>query len=55
MTRAGVLHRDISVGNLYLYTDPVSGKKRGLIGDFEYAKMAGVGAQNEVRTVSNNA
>ena len=51
---AGWVHRDISVGNLYLYLDPVRGEKRGLIGDFEYAKMAGVGAQNEVRTVSNN-
>ena len=45
------VHRDISAGNLYLYTDPVSGKKRGLIGDLEYAKRAGSGGLHEVRTV----
>ena len=39
------------MGNLYLYTDPVSGKKRGLIGDLEYAKRAGSGGLHEVRTV----
>ena len=50
----GWVHRDISIGNVYLYTDPETQEKKGMIGDFEYAKMAGVGAQNEVRTVSNN-
>ena len=46
----GWVHRDISVGNLYLYTDPVSEEKRGLIGDFEYAKRVG-GGKPDVRTV----
>ena len=50
---AGWVHRDISVGNLYLYTDPVSRKKRGLIGDFEYAKRVGEGGKPDVRTVCN--
>ena len=40
--------------NIYFYKDPVTQEKKGMIGDFEYAKMAGIGAQNEVRTVSNN-
>ena len=39
------------MGNLYLYTDPVSGKKGGLIGDFEYAKRVGDGGKPDVRTV----
>ena len=47
---AGWVHRDISVGNLYLYTDPVSEEKGGLIGDFEYAKRVG-GGKPDVRTV----
>ena len=33
---------------------PVTQEKQGIIGDFEYAKMAGVGAQNDVRTVSDD-
>ena len=41
------------MGNLYLYTDPVSRKKRGLIGDFEYAKRVGEGGKPDVRTVCN--
>ena len=41
------------MGNLYLYTDPVSGKKGGLIGDFEYAKRVGEGGKPDVRTVCN--
>ena len=49
----GWVHRDISVGNLYLYTDPVSEEKRGLIGDFEYAKRVGEGGKPDVRTVCN--
>ena len=48
---AGWVHRDISVNNLYLYTDPVSKEKRGLIGDFEYAKRVGDGGLHDVRTV----
>ena len=39
------------MGNLYLYTDPVSEEKRGLIGDFEYAKRVGDGGLHDVRTV----
>ena len=50
---AGWVHRDISVGNLYLYTDPVSKEKRGLIGDLEYAKRVGEGGKHDVRTVRN--
>ena len=50
---AGWVHRDISVGNLYLYTDPVSGKKGGLIGDFEYAKRVGDGGKYDACIVCN--
>ena len=38
MFSVGWVHRDISVGNLYLYKDPVTEETRGLIGDFEFAK-----------------
>ena len=48
---AGWVHRDISVGNLYLYTDPVSRKKRGLVGDLEYAKKVGEGGNIDACTV----
>ncbi|THH03742.1 hypothetical protein EW145_g6041 [Phellinidium pouzarii] len=41
---SGWVHRDISVGNTYLYN------KRGILGDLEYAKKRGVNAQHEVRT-----
>ena len=50
----GWVHRDISTRNVYLCTDAMTQEKRGMIGDFEYAKTAGIGAQNDVRTVSNN-
>ena len=49
----GWVHRDISIRNVYLYTDPVTQKKKGTIGDFEYSE-AGVGTQNDVRTVSDD-
>ena len=39
------------MGNLYLYTDPVSQKERGLIGDLEYAKKVGEGGKLDVCTV----
>ena len=48
---AGWVHRDISAANLYLYTDPVSQEKRGLIGDLEYAKRVGEGGKHDVRIV----
>ena len=48
---AGWVHRDISVGNLYLYTDPVTRRKRGLIGDLEHAKRVGEGGKPDVVTV----
>ncbi|PAV18251.1 hypothetical protein PNOK_0673700 [Pyrrhoderma noxium] len=47
---AGWVHRDISIRNVYLYTDRVTQKKKGMIGDFEYAKKAGIGSQNDIRT-----
>ena len=50
--KAGWVHRDLSIGNLYLYIDPVSGVKRGLIGDFEFAKRAGEKRNCSIRTVS---
>ena len=53
MHKAGWVHRDISTGNLYLYTDPVSNVKRGLIGDFEYAKKVGLDGKRDGRTVCN--
>ena len=46
MHEAGWVHRDISVGNLYLYKDPVTRDTRGLIGDFEYAKEVGWGGKD---------
>ena len=49
--KAGWIHRDISPGNIYLYTDPITKEKRGLIGDLEYAKRAGDDARSRVRTV----
>ena len=48
---AGWVHRDLSPANLYLYTDPDTGVKRGIIGDLEYAKQAGAGASSDIRTV----
>ena len=48
---AGWVHRDISVGNLYLYTDPVTRKKRGLVGDLENAKKVGDEGKSDARTV----
>ena len=51
ISKAGWIHRDISPGNLYLYNDPNTNEKRGLIGDFEYAKRAGTGARCTMRTV----
>ena len=50
--KAGWVHRDLSIGNLYLYIDPVSGVKRGLIGDFEFAKKVGNGGRHEKRIVT---
>ena len=49
--KAGWVHRDLSMGNLYLYIDPVSDVKRGLIGDFEFAKKVGSGGRHEKRIV----
>ena len=48
---AGWVHRDIIVGNLYLYTDSATRKKRGLVGDLEYAKRVGDGGKPDVVTV----
>ena len=45
------MHRDLSVGNLYLYIDPDTGEKRGIIGDFEYSKRAGSGGKGDSKTV----
>ena len=50
--KAGWVHRDLSLGNLYLYIDPVSGEKRGLIGDFEFAKKVGSGGRYDIKTVN---
>ena len=41
------MHRDLSVGNLYLY------EGRGLIGDFEYAKHKNTDVEDEELTVSS--
>ena len=49
--KAGWVHRDLSPANLYLYTDPDTGVKRGIIGDLEYTKKAGVGASSDIRSV----
>ena len=50
--KAGWVHRDLSIGNLYLYIGPVSGMKRELIGDFEFAKKVGSGGRHEKRIVT---
>ena len=49
--KAGWVHRELSPANLYLYTDPDTGVKRGIIGDLEYAKKAGTEASSDVRSV----
>ena len=49
--KTGWVHRDLSPANLYLFTDPVINLKRGIIGDLEYAKKAGTGANSDIRTV----
>lgn len=49
--KAGWAHRDLSVGNLYLYIDPVSGEKRGLIEDFEFSKKVGSGGRHDFKIV----
>ena len=53
MHKAGWVHRDISTGNIYLYIDPVTGEKRGMLGDLEFAKKVGTGARYDVRIVCN--
>ncbi|KAG8948429.1 hypothetical protein FRC04_009799 [Tulasnella sp. 424] len=35
---AGWVHRDISTGNIYAFTDPKSQSTRGILADLEYAK-----------------
>ena len=50
--KAGWVHRDLSLGNLYLYIDLVSGEKRGLIGDFEFAKKVGSGGRYDIKIVN---
>ena len=47
----GWVHRDLSPENLYLYKDPNTEAKRGIIGDLEYAKKVGTEAGTDVRTV----
>ena len=49
--KAGWVHRDISPGNLYLYIDPSTGEKRGLVGDLEFAKRVGSTGKRDGRTV----
>ena len=49
--KAGWVHRDLSPENLYLYIDPKTKIKRGIIGDLEYAKKTGTGASSDIRSV----
>ena len=49
--KAGWFHQDLSPANLYLYKDPKTNTKRGIIGDLEYAKKVGTEAGTDVRTV----
>ena len=51
MHKSGWVHRDLSVSNLYLYIDPATKEKRGIIGDFEYSKRAGSGGKGDNTTV----
>ena len=39
-------------GKIYLYKDPVTQEKKGMIGDFEYARKARDGGKHDVRVVS---
>ncbi|PAV16800.1 other 1 kinase [Pyrrhoderma noxium] len=48
--KAGWVHRVFSIGNVYLYKDPVTQEKKGIIGDFEYTIEAGTDGQRSVRT-----
>ncbi|KAE9389222.1 hypothetical protein BT96DRAFT_835212 [Gymnopus androsaceus JB14] len=43
---AGWVHRDLSAGNVYWYTEG----SRGLLGDFEYAKLRANDIAHEIRT-----
>ena len=54
MHKAGWVHIDLSPGNLFLYTEPVTGIKRGIIGDFEYSKRVGTGEHGDGKIVSFN-
>ena len=45
------MHRDLSPTNLYLYEDPETNAKRGIIGDLEFAKKDGTEASSDIRTV----
>ena len=49
--KAGWVHRDLSPANLYLYIDPKTKVKRGIVGDLEYAKKAGTKASSDIRSV----
>ena len=49
--KAGWVHRDISPSNIYLYINPETGEKRGLIGDFEYSKRVGAGGKGDTMVV----
>lgn len=50
MHKAEWVHRDISAGNVYWYTE--GGEGRGLLADFEYAKKMKELGKHEVITVS---
>ena len=46
LTKNDCIHRDVSAGNAHFY------EEEGVLGDLEYAKIAGTGGTHEVKTVS---
>ena len=46
LTKNDCIHRDVSAGNAHFY------EEEGVLGDLEYAKIAGIGGTHEVKTVS---
>ena len=46
LAKHGYVHRDISEGNIYIH------EGRGIVADFEFAKIIGDGGLNDLRRVS---
>ena len=53
--KAGVLHRDISVGNILIVEEPEDGSFVGFIHDFDYSAMTDVAPGDEEPAPSDAA